>query len=220
MLRNSAILAALLFILHTSSGCVTSAVWRWASDDHVSPRQIAGVLAANNGASRALVIAYGPPRKESTLLVPIDGSGKPVAPFAYLGGTATDFWDNVTRDQFLSEVENHASIRPGTIVPTTREPGSSPTQCDEWIQNQTLSAVGYNIDSQNQLVTMSVEDALSDPAHCHVVIVPSRHTRLMPERAPVAVLATPFTVAADVVVTPIFVVVFSLAILADPHGLP
>jgi hypothetical protein len=62
------------------------------------------------------VIAYGPVEKESTLLVSIDKHGKPMAPYAYLGGSDDDFWRNLTVEQYAWEVYYPREIRLGTVM--------------------------------------------------------------------------------------------------------
>ena len=209
-------------------------VWRWAQQE-APTRQITGIVAASNGSPRALVIAYGPVEKESILLVPIDDHGKPAAPFAYnmvrtpsaTSYPATLTEDDIFIDKFLENVtheqqdwlENRASIgiHMGKVSPTTRAPGPSPPQGDVWFRYKDVGAIGYKIDSQDQLVQMKVQDALAVPAHCYIVLVPPSETRLNPERVPAAILATPFTLALDAVWTPIVLpiaIIFALA----PHS--
>jgi hypothetical protein len=217
MPRNAAGLALLILTLHGTGGCATVAVWRWACNDSVSPREVTGILIPENAGLRSIVIAYGPFEKESTLLVPIDGKGKPVAPYGYLGGTADEFWVNVSNDQWAWEVYHNPAIRLGTVMPTSKPTQSPASQESMWMAESPLVAIGYRIDSKNRITLVSIVEARGDPSRCNIVLLPRSYGRLNNNRAPAAILATPFAIAVDAVVTPIILPIAVLFVLGT-HG--
>jgi hypothetical protein len=217
MLKNAAYLALLIVMQYGTGGCATVAVWRWACYDRVSPREVTGLVVPERSGSRCIVIAYGSVEIESTLLVPINEYGKPAAPYAYLGGSNDDFWRNLTAGQYAWKEYYNPAIRLGTVMPNSKPAASQSSQKSLWISEGEVAAIGYRIDSENRIALLSVPDARGDPTHSYVLLVPSSYPRLNNSRAPAAVLATPFALAVDAVMTPILLPVAILFVLGT-HG--